>query len=518
LARRATPLFAAPARAGGVIGAAVAAGVSYYMTATALAALAEERALRREEPSAAHGKHSGRHGHAKHAPATPGGVGASTPSKHKHAKASEQARRAVASAAEQAARAGGRDDDDDDDDGMGEEDGAASEETLATPTPAGMDGEDGAGGAGVVNNPVYQQRVMADEAMPSRAAQRFTALGQTPDTPAPGSAMYGQYGAEGDEDASAEDAEFADTVSGLETGLETEEDSGARRRRGSVGGAGLRVVGRCSTAITADQRACRALRCPAPYVCIVCGGSSVSDGTPSRLRCALTDGPSGGDNAPMMLTPSSRASPKRCSTAGMDMSGIVAWSLNSGIPPPPGSLAPSGAAAQTGAPASGGVSRTTSGAASSAGGMPPNAKASAGAAAVFRVRGAPSARHASGALNCSAQPCDADACGACALRCVALRCAALLRCVRACAAFLRPGRRGWAAAAAAGLRQRRVPVALPCVCAAAGRAAARLAGDAPHTPRRACMRARTHAAPDAHLVVPLPRARRMSATAASTTA
>jgi hypothetical protein len=250
-------LLRPPARAGGVIGAAVAAGVSYYMTATALAALAEERALRREEPASAHGR---RHGHAKHAPAAPGGV-AATPSKHKHAKASEQARRAVATAAEQAARAGGRDDDDDDD-GMGDEDGAASEEPVATPTPGvgdggGVGGEEDGGAAGVVNNPVYQQRVMADEALPSRAAQRFTAQGQTPDTPAPGSAMYGQYGAVNDEDASAEDGEFGDTVSGLETetGLETEEDNGARRRRGSVGGAGLRVAGRCSTAVTADQSA-----------------------------------------------------------------------------------------------------------------------------------------------------------------------------------------------------------------------------------------------------------------------
>ena len=269
---------------GGVAGAAVAAGVSYYMTASALAALAEERALRREEAEPRGGTPHARRG--KHASfSAPNG----TPGKHKHhhERASEQARRAVASAAELASRVGASDgedndgvfDDEYDDDAAAEANGAAD---LTAP-------------AGVLSNLEYAQRVLADDALPSRAATRSTAaLGQTPETPHAGGNAYGVYG-----DASGDELDVSGTASGLETGLETEEErSGAlrRRRRDDAAAASGRLLA-CKVGRTAEE-----------------------DGTVSS-------------DAPMPLMPATRPSPKRASA--LDVPEIAAWSLGSSAAPPP---------------------------------------------------------------------------------------------------------------------------------------------------------------------------------------
>lgn len=272
----------------------MAAGVSYYMMSSALAALAEERALWREEAEPRSGKH-GKHG--KHASFTaPNAV--ATPAKHKHhERASEQARRAVASAAELASRVGSdgeRDEREDDDD----QDAADDQE------------QDDAAPAGVLSNLEYAQRVLADDAMPSRAAQRFThALGQTPETPHDG----GSYGVYGDaDDVSAEeeglDLDVSEAASGLETGLETEEErSGALRRR------------RRADAAAASGR-------------LLSG----------KVGFASEDGAFSSD-APLPLMPPLRhslLSPKRAAGAS-EMPEVAAWNLggsSASLPPPANAL------------------------------------------------------------------------------------------------------------------------------------------------------------------------------------
>ena len=272
---------------GGVAGAAVAAGVSYYMTASALAALAEERALRREEAEPRGGTPHARRG--KHASFS---APNSTPGKHKHhhERASEQARRAVASAAELASRVGASDGEDNDDvfDDEYEEDAAAEANGAA----------DMSAPAGVLSNLEYAQRVLADEALPSRAATRFTAaLGQTPETPHAGvnGNAYGVYG-----DASGDELDVSEAASGLETGLETEEErSGAlrRRRRDDAAAASGRLLAR------------------------KVGHTAEEDGTVSS-------------DTPTPLMPATRPSPKRASA--LDVPEIAAWSLGpSAAPPPP---------------------------------------------------------------------------------------------------------------------------------------------------------------------------------------
>jgi hypothetical protein len=239
-----------------VVGAAVAAGVSYYVTWKALDALAEERALRRDAADASTpGGHARGHARAKHASAP----SAATPLKHKHAKASEQARRAVADAAEAAASravatasASAPSDDE----------GDVSGGSSARAAPAAAPGEPSTPGepANVLRNAEYAQRVLADDQLPSRAATRFAPLGQTPDTPH-GSHAGGALGRYADEYASAtEEGEFADGVSGLETGLDTEEEGGAARR-GALGDTGLRIRrARASEAPQPEDGATRALR------------------------------------------------------------------------------------------------------------------------------------------------------------------------------------------------------------------------------------------------------------------
>jgi hypothetical protein len=274
-----------------VAGAAVAAGVSYYLTSSALAALAEERALRREEaePRGGSGTPHARKGkHASFSSAPNGG----TPGKHKHhhERASEQARRAVASAAELASRVGASD---------GEDEGAYNEVDDAAEEDAnGV--SDVAAPAGVLSNLEYAQRVLADDALPSRAATRFTvALGQTPETPHTGG-NGNSYGVYGDEGASADEEEMdvSEAASGMETGLETEEErSGAlrRRRRDDAAAAGGRLLA-CKTGRAADD------------------GAASSD-------------------APMPLMPQARHSPKRASTK--EMPEIASWTLGPSVAPPP---------------------------------------------------------------------------------------------------------------------------------------------------------------------------------------
>ena len=256
------------------------------MTASALAALAEERALRREEAEPRGGTpHARRSKHASFS--APNG----TPGKHKHhhERASEQARRAVASAAELASRVGASDGEDNDvfDDEY-EEDAAAE----------GNDAADLSAPAGVLSNLEYAQRVLADDALPSRAATRFTAaLGQTPETPHAGGNgnAYGVYG-----DASGDELDVSEAASGLETGLETEEErSGALRRR------------------RRDDAAAASGRLLAGKV----GRTAEEDGTVSS-------------DTPTPLMPATHPSPKRASA--LDVPEIAAWSLGpSAAPPPP---------------------------------------------------------------------------------------------------------------------------------------------------------------------------------------
>ena len=344
-------------RKGGVAGAAVAAGVSYYMTASALAALAEERALRREEAEPRGGTPHARRG--KHASFTaPSG----TPGKHKHhhERASEQARRAVASAAELASRVGASDGEDNDgvfDDEYEEDAAAEANDAAELSAPAG-----------VLSNLEYAQRVLADDALPSRAATRFTAaLGQTPETPhAAGSGnAYGVYG-----DASGDELDVSEAASGLETGLETEEErSGAlrRRRRDDAAAASGRLL------------ACKA------------GRTAEEDGTVSS-------------DTPTPLMPPTRPSPKRASA--LNVPEIAAWSLGPSAAPPP---AP--ANFLSGMPLS--VSRTASGVSSAVSAPAPSARPSS----AFRVRRP---------FACVFRPRSAGV-FACDALCVALRCSPALR-------------------------------------------------------------------------------------------
>ena len=394
---------------GGVIGAVVAAGVSYYMTASALAALAEERSLRREDAAAAErAAGTRRHGHGKHAASWSAGAGANggAPGKHKHhAKASEQARRAVASAAELASRGAGT-------------------TSFSEPDEAG-DGtaEDGTAEEGVLGNPEYAQRVLADEALPSRATTRFTAaLGQTPDTPHAGGGSFGVYGdgvdpseEEGDDDAAA---------SGLETGLETEEEragalrGGRRLERSASSGSLLAAAAReeASSAASAD--------------------------------------------APLPLMPASRCSPKRHAAhppqQGLaDIASLAAWSLNAAMSPPP---APVNAAVS---PAVRTVSGSNAALAAAAATAAATAAANNPGTKTFRVRalrrGRACVQAADGtvadALRCAGPPPPCAHPPALRLRVLRSQCAA--RCVR---------RGQWRAVLAAG--------ALPRVFRASRRAAA----------------------------------------------
>ena len=234
---------------GAVAGAACAAAASYYFTASALAALAEERALRRasEAPSTPHRRHG------KHHKQPPPGVGAAHNNKGKGRRLTVLPR-----------DGGGEDT---------EEGGSASEggeealqahhgrtsswasklsprqhsprRAFSPQRPSFASGGSGVGGLarpGSTGDPLglhpeYQQRMLADAALPSRAASRLTAaLGATPEMPhAPSGAAFARY------DGTAAAASDTEADPEAETGLETEAeaDDAARSWRAQQGAAAL---------------------------------------------------------------------------------------------------------------------------------------------------------------------------------------------------------------------------------------------------------------------------------------
>ena len=223
----------------------VAAGVSYYVTSAALNALSKERTRLEAEFSTAttphrrHGKHhGGLNGRSVSGGAngvSASGAGTATPHKGKHTP--NKARTPGKSH-----RSSFTDNDDGADSDEGGEDEHVGGGTWHGPprsaSPAQQQQQQRLGGSGssltraqstsdlLAVHPEYHQRIMADAALPSRAASRFAA-GLTPDAPAPAPALRvaGDYSA-----ASDADGEQDGDGGGMETGAETEVEEGALRR------------------------------------------------------------------------------------------------------------------------------------------------------------------------------------------------------------------------------------------------------------------------------------------------
>jgi AMP deaminase len=225
----------------------VAAGVSYYVTSAALTALSKERSRLEAEyatGTTSHRRHQSKHHGGLNGRSVLGNANGALASVTPHKSSKHTPNKAAVRTPAKGHRGSLTDNEDGADSDDGGDDEHAGGGTWHGPprsaSPAAQQQQQqqqrlGGSGNSLIRaqstsdllavHPEYHQRILADQALPSRAASRFAA-GLTPDAPPPAPLrVAGDYSA-----ASDADGEQDGDGGGMETGAETEVEEGALRR------------------------------------------------------------------------------------------------------------------------------------------------------------------------------------------------------------------------------------------------------------------------------------------------